>query len=1194
MKIQHIRFQNISTLKGQWEIALNQSPFAESGIFAITGPNGAGKTTVLDSVTLALYGETPRLKNPGEEIMSRDSAESSSEVIFSVNDALYRAQWQIRKKGGKADSPEMKLFSLNGQENLLDDRPAAVRSRIAELTGLDFKRFCRSVMLAQGEFAAFLQALDSERAEILGKIIGPEVRAEYVRQTLEQADRENEKLLRLKEEIENYSLPDPAAARESRDRFSLLQEQLEETERELAVLEEKKDRCERWERLQKEHEEASLALAAATARQEQMQEQFRKLAKAGKAAPLQAALEILVSLDREKDAAEKMLAEVSARIPALEEQIQSLDQREKQDRQELEQVREQWEEQKDSIENALEITKEMETASRDFREKVERYENLEKEQNQNLQEQYELRNRIGENHARQKEIGKWLTDRAADRDLETDIPLIRNAMAELLSVRMERDEAQKRHADALKQEEKAAKVFRKAEHRLALIREKREKISIKGRERENTVQQLLGGNSLEDIENRYKAQKEKLCAAKKLLAISKDYSRQLAANGGKQQKLEEELTAAESQYADLSQKLSEEENILITLRHANEALKYEAERALLRSGEPCPLCGSTSHPFVTDKLPYEGDPRKALEDQENRIADLQTQRVHLSDQMESLRKQSRKAEILREEWEKLFQNAGQDWVIEDVRSIKKGFREMKKETRKQKIHFKSVCKQGKKAEKYQRAVAKKSDRLQEKQMVSERLQNDLNIQQGITAALAREAEEIRSREDAQILSLKEKVKKYGESIPDAGKEDALVLSLEKRRTLFQEQVQISEMLKAEADDLSKKSLDLPESLKALKKEADDLEGQIRSAQEKLAELEKRRKEVFASSDPVQAKEELQEAIRAAEEKLTGIAGEREIAVRELSDARQKREESAAEQDRLLRQHQETEQILTAKALGAGFSSIAEVRENLMPIEEQDRLSSLQKEMEQSVAENRARADSIREMLEAESAVQTDREDPKILHEKIREVRKAWDQLSDDAGLAEKTVKQHQAAHQEYGQKKRELEDQEKLCQGLASLKSLVESGDEPEIRQQVQHFMLNRLLDKSNRHMEELSGHYYIRRRDPSGMSLEIEDIRHKGMHRPVKTLSGGESFLASLSLALGLSEMACSDRKIESLFLDEGFGMLDEETLYRVISALKNIRANGKMVGVISHVKRLEDEIRTQIRIDKQPDGLSRIEIVA
>ena len=97
-----------------------------------------------------------------------------------------------------------------------------------------------------------------------------------------------------------------------------------------------------------------------------------------------------------------------------------------------------------------------------------------------------------------------------------------------------------------------------------------------------------------------------------------------------------------------------------------------------------------------------------------------------------------------------------------------------------------------------------------------------------------------------------------------------------------------------------------------------------------------------------------------------------------------------------------------------------------------------------------------------------------------------------------------------------------------------------------------------------------------------------------MKTLSGGESFLVSLCLALGLSDMAGKHRKIESLFLDEGFGVLDDEMLYKVMSALKGLRANGKTVGVVSHVKRLAEEIPTQIRLEKGPGGSSLITVVA
>ena len=85
-----------------------------------------------------------------------------------------------------------------------------------------------------------------------------------------------------------------------------------------------------------------------------------------------------------------------------------------------------------------------------------------------------------------------------------------------------------------------------------------------------------------------------------------------------------------------------------------------------------------------------------------------------------------------------------------------------------------------------------------------------------------------------------------------------------------------------------------------------------------------------------------------------------------------------------------------------------------------------------------------------------------------------------------------------------------------------------------------------------------------------------------------------ALTLALGLSDIAANGRQIESLFVDEGFGFLDEETLYNVLSTLKELKNNGKMVGVISHVKKVEEEIPTKIIITKMPGGVSRLEVVA
>jgi exonuclease SbcC len=113
-------------------------------------------------------------------------------------------------------------------------------------------------------------------------------------------------------------------------------------------------------------------------------------------------------------------------------------------------------------------------------------------------------------------------------------------------------------------------------------------------------------------------------------------------------------------------------------------------------------------------------------------------------------------------------------------------------------------------------------------------------------------------------------------------------------------------------------------------------------------------------------------------------------------------------------------------------------------------------------------------------------------------------------------------------------------------------------------------------------------------LELEIEDLYQAGATRPMASLSGGESFLASLALALGLADLAGRNVRIDSLFIDEGFGSLDADTLDLAISALETLRQDSKTVGIISHVDLLKERISTQIVIEKQPGGTSVIRLTS
>ena len=141
-----------------------------------------------------------------------------------------------------------------------------------------------------------------------------------------------------------------------------------------------------------------------------------------------------------------------------------------------------------------------------------------------------------------------------------------------------------------------------------------------------------------------------------------------------------------------------------------------------------------------------------------------------------------------------------------------------------------------------------------------------------------------------------------------------------------------------------------------------------------------------------------------------------------------------------------------------------------------------------------------------------------------------------------------------------------------------------------QGLTLKRLVQLANRHLKKLNARYFIEKRHDEDLQLDIVDLYQANTKRSMSTLSGGESFLVSLALALGLSDLAGKNTQIESLFIDEGFGTLDEKTLDIAIETLENLQAKGKTIGVISHVRALKERISTQIQVIKKGGGMSTL----
>jgi exonuclease SbcC len=230
-----------------------------------------------------------------------------------------------------------------------------------------------------------------------------------------------------------------------------------------------------------------------------------------------------------------------------------------------------------------------------------------------------------------------------------------------------------------------------------------------------------------------------------------------------------------------------------------------------------------------------------------------------------------------------------------------------------------------------------------------------------------------------------------------------------------------------------------------------------------------------------------------------------------------------------------------------------------------------------------------ERLQATAQVELDRERLEV----------AWQALAER--MRELSQRQGEIRAQLTGDEQRRLSQQalfaeiarqEAECDLWQRLNALLGSADGAKYRKFAQGLTLDHLVHLANLQLQRLHGRYQLARRQGGELELEVVDTWQADVARDCKTLSGGESFLVSLALALALSDLVSHKTSIDSLFLDEGFGTLDGETLEVALDALDTLNASGKMIGVISHVEALKERIPVQLKVHKGVGmGYSRLD---
>jgi exonuclease SbcC len=215
-----------------------------------------------------------------------------------------------------------------------------------------------------------------------------------------------------------------------------------------------------------------------------------------------------------------------------------------------------------------------------------------------------------------------------------------------------------------------------------------------------------------------------------------------------------------------------------------------------------------------------------------------------------------------------------------------------------------------------------------------------------------------------------------------------------------------------------------------------------------------------------------------------------------------------------------------------------------------------------------------------------------LQHQMHELDQALQTLAQQQGAIADRLARDQERRQQLQLVLDEIDAQRIAVDHWLRLDSLIGSAKGDKFRRYAQGLTLDHLMYLANQHLQRLYGRYLLQRKPDGELELDIVDTWQGDIRRDTRTLSGGESFLVSLALALALSDLVSHKTSIDSLFLDEGFGTLDEETLEIALDALDSLNASGKMIGVISHVDILQERIQTQIRVIKRSGlGISLLE---
>ncbi len=1145
MKIDSIRFKNINSLKGQWQVDFNESPLSDAGVFAITGPNGSGKSSILDVITLGLYGETIKFDQPSNFVVTRQEDESFCEVSFSLGEEQFQSRWSVKCIEGQVRTPEMQVSRMNGTQEIIESQPAKVRAFIADLTGMDFRRFTRCIVLAQGEFSAFLKALDNERMDILEKILGSEIYTDYKQRIGSDAKQQQDSLDQFRVQLNEIKLLTPVELEASRFDLADFKAQVVDFINEKKVFEQQLEQLVDVERIEEFIQQTDKAIANKQVEIDQLNRTLLTVEEFAEIDEVMTQLTASDQMEQQISQSQKELAAEEVEVTALKNEL----------------------EQRGAVDR-LEMAPNAQTLSRPI-EDIEKLKSqlgqirLDKGSEETLLQT--LSDQMGEKKAILETVDTWLKNRSMDKTLIDNMP---DVLA-LKKSRVEIDGLREKKKTAEKDIKQNLAANKKRQNEIKRLTRSSEQLAATITKSEHKRDHFMDGKSLKEVIGLEEDQANRDQVIKSLQALSLKFKVfNLGGAGGWFRSAPVKIEIPPGLANDYEQfliELEQEQKILNALQKTAswelQLRKHYQDRAALLDGEPCGLCGAVDHPFV-HSLPEIGDSRQLVADQKSKVDYLRDRTDHMKSQLkeyqdfqEQCREEERERAVMRSEWSHLCTRlniVSSELTIDNLKALKK----LKDQEKKSLDYLKKIIKN------YNVLAPKLEKQSQQLEAYRAELKTlgdqDVSLPVHYDSAGEIQASPVKTIETALqntieveqdlLGNLIDTLKVLGDKIPPKGREDKLIKRLNQRRQDFQVYALRRTELTNELADLGQKHDHCQEENILL---SEKLEGYTQ--QLNVAETMRLHVKLY----------EKQEEVTTIDNKIQVFKGDRDRLIKEAMTRLTEKGIATPEEARVLANQKENMPQLQSTLLELDVGKV---------------------DLESKQLEQRAELAQL----------------PGILSR--QEIEPELDALENKLTIAEQEVHHVESvlAQQvnlvrnidEINQK---IEQQQQRVDEANKILSEFESEDSQSFKRRIQQDVASNLLNISNDYLEKISGRYRLSQiKEKQGLALEITDSFQANKKRSIKTLSGGETFVISLSLALGLSEIANYGRAVDSLFIDEGFGTLDEESLYVVLSTLENLRHEGKLVGVISHIQELQERVKTQIKMSREQGGFSRLDVVA